>query len=213
MNNLLKELNSLNNNLNNLNVEYISNLNLNKTKLFIIDMNNGFAKCGALYSPRIENLINPISSFTKNLSSTIKEIIAFTDSHTKESIELLSYPSHCLFDNIESDVVEELKNIDNIRILPKNSTNGFFALKEISFNDVDNIIIVGDCTDICIYQFAITLKSYFNQNNMNKNILVPMNLVDTYDIPNTHPAELLNIVFFNSMIQNGINVVKEIILD
>ena len=37
-----------------------------------------------------------------------------------------------------------------------------------------------------------------------------INLVDTYNIDNVHPAELLNIVFLNSMIQNGIKVVKEI---
>ena len=45
---------------------------------------------------------------------------------------------------------------------------------------------------------------------VNKDIIVPINLVDTYNIDNVHPAELLNIVFLNSMIQNGIKVVKEI---
>ena len=213
MENLLIELNSLKDNLEKLDVCYTSNLNLNKTKLFIVDMNNGFAKCGALYSPRVEKLINPISSFAEKLSPNLNEIIAFTDSHTNESIELLSYPSHCLTDDLESEIVNEIKSIGNLKIIPKNSTNGFFALNEIHFTDIDNIIIVGDCTDICIYQFAITLKSYFNQNNIKKNIIVPMNLVDTYDIPNAHPADLLNIVFFNSMIQNGINVFKEIVLD
>ena len=34
-------------------------------------------------------------------------------------------------------------------------------------------------------------KSYFNQNNINKNIIVPINLVDTYNIENIHPAEIL----------------------
>ena len=100
---------------------------------------------------------------------------------------------------------------NNIKIVNKNSTNGFFALSNLDFNNTDNIIIIGDCTDICVYQLAITLKSYFNQNNISKNIIVPMNLVDTYHVDNVHPAELLNIVFFNSMIQNGIKVVKEII--
>ncbi|WP_263349314.1 hypothetical protein [Paraclostridium sp. AKS81] len=38
-----------------------------------------------------------------------------------------------------------------------------------------------------------------------------MDLVDTYDIPKVHNAEIMNIVFFNSMIQNGIKVVKNII--
>lgn len=211
MNKLLQELEILKSNLDKLNTEDISNLDLSKTVLFIVDMNNGFAKQGSLYSPRIENLIKPIENFAKHICPKLNRIIAFTDSHTESSIELLNYPIHCLEDSIESDIVDELKDIPNLEIIQKNSTNGFFALNKINFENIDNIIIVGDCTDICIYQFAITLKSYFNQNNLCKNIIVPINLVDTYDIPNVHSAELLNIVFLNSMIQNGINVVKEIL--
>lgn len=210
MNNLLSELESLKSNLDNLPIMNLSDLNLNNTDLFIVDINNGFAKGGALYSPRIENLINPIVNFTKSVSNDIKSIIAFTDYHTNKSTELLNYPTHCIENTIECEIVDELKFIDNIKIVKKNSTNGFFALDDLSFNNTDNIIIIGDCTDICIYQLAITLKSYFNQNNINKNIIVPINLVDTYNIDNVHPAELLNIVFLNSMIQNGIKVVKEI---
>ena len=210
MNNLLNELNSLKSNLDNLPIMNLSDLDLNNTDLFILDINNGFAKGGALYSPRIESLINPIVNFTKSVSKDIRSIIAFTDYHTNESVELLNYPTHCIKDTIECEIVDELKSIDNIKIVKKNSTNGFFALDSLNFDDTDNIIIVGDCTDICIYQLAITLKSYFNQNNINKDIIVPINLVDTYNIDNVHPAELLNIVFLNSMIQNGIKVVKEI---
>lgn len=211
MDKLLKELNNLKNNLLELNTENISNLNLSKTILFIVDMNNGFAKEGLLYSPRVENLIKPIENFSKHICSDLNRIIAFTDSHDENSIELLNYPTHCLKNSTESDIVDEIKDIKNLEIIQKNSTNGFFVLNDIDFEDIDNIIIVGDCTDICIYQLSITLKSYFNQNNINKNIIVPMNLVDTYNIDNVHNAELLNIVFLNSMIQNGINVVKEII--
>ena len=211
MNNLLNDLTALKNNLDNLPTINLCNLDLNKTDLFIIDLNNGFAKEGSLYSERIKRLIKPIVDFTKLVSKDIKNIIAFTDCHTKESTELLTFPTHCIKDTLECEIVDELKSIDNLKVIKKNSTNGFFALESLNFDDIDNIIIVGDCTDICIYQLAITLRSYFNQNNINKNIIVPMNLVDTYDIENIHPAKLLNIVFFNSMIQNGINVVKEII--
>ncbi|MGL5312700.1 MAG: isochorismatase family cysteine hydrolase [Peptostreptococcaceae bacterium] len=213
MNNLLNELNALKKNLDKLPSESINNLSLKNTDLFIVDMNNGFARNGALYSPRVEALINPIENFAKSLACKINRIVAFTDTHSADSIELESYPSHCLEDHTESEIVDELKDIENIQVVAKNSTNGFFALNEINFDNIDNIIIVGDCTDICIYQFAISLKSYFNQNNIMKNVIVPMNLVDTYDIPGVHPAELLNIVFLNSMLQNGINVVKELKLD
>lgn len=212
MENLFNELKIMKNTLDNVPIDYISNYDLDKTDLFIVDVNNGFAKSGALYSPRVEALIDPIYNFVNEIKYKVNNIIAFTDCHDSDAIELSSYPPHCLKGDIESEIVDELKTIDNIKVLEKNSTNGFFALDDISFNNVENIIIVGDCTDICIYQFAITLKSYFNHNNINKNIIVPINLVDTYDIPGTHPAELLNIVFLNSMIQNGVKVVKEILL-
>lgn len=210
MEHLLNDLKILKDNLENLSVENLDDIDLSKTELFIVDINNGFAKSGALYSPRVEALINPITNFTKSISGKVKNIIAFTDCHDENSLELSNYPSHCLISDFESEIVDELKEIGNIKILPKNSTNGFFVLDDIKFESTENIIIVGDCTDICIYQLAITLKSYFNQHNMNKNIIIPVNLVDTYDIPNIHSAELLNIVFFNSLMQNGIKVVKNI---
>ena len=119
MNKLLQELETLKDNLDKLNTEDISNLDLSKTVLFIVDMNNGFAKQGSLYSPRIENLIKPIENFAKHICPKLNRIIAFTDSHTESSIELLNYPIHCLEDNIESDIVDELKDIPNLEIVQK----------------------------------------------------------------------------------------------
>jgi nicotinamidase-related amidase len=210
MNNLIDDLKSFELIIQNLKSENISNINLSKTILFIVDMNNGFAKSGALYSQRVENLIDPIASFANFIGNNNCPIIAFTDSHNPDSIELKNYPKHCLVDDIESDIIDELKSINGLTIVPKNSTNGFFALENFDYSSFENIIIVGDCTDICIYQFATALKAYFNHLNIDKNIIVPVDLVDTYDIPNIHSANLMNLVFLNSMIQNGINVVKTI---
>lgn len=213
MNKLISELTTLKNNLDNLPSEEISNINLEKTQLYIIDMNNGFSKSGALYSPRINNLIKPIYDFSMYISKKVHNIIAFTDSHPINCLEFSTYPSHCLENDYESEIIDELKNINNLKILPKNSTNGFFALDSLDFSNIENIIVVGNCTDICVYQFAVTLKSYFIQNNINKNIIIPMNLIETYDAPGVHCADLSNIVFINSMIQNGIKVIKEFIIN
>ena len=192
---LTKEFENMKFNLEKLKSKKINELNLSKTMLFIIDMNNGFAKKGALYSDRVEALINPITNLAKILEAKNCEIIAFTDSHNKGSIELRSYPTHCLENDYESKIVDEISTIKNLKVIPKNSTNGFFCLEDKNFKNIDNIIVVGDCTDICIYQFVVTLKAYFNQNNIDKNIIVPMNLVDTYHIDNIHNAEIMNIVF------------------
>ena len=212
MEKILKDYKSLLNNLKNLSTKNMTDFDLNKTGLFIVDMNNGFTREGALSSPRVEKIINPIADFGKVLSSKIKTIVAFTDTHDENSVELKSYPTHCLRGDSESKIVDEILQIENIDILEKNSTNGFFAMDIDKYKDLDNFIVVGCCTDICVYQFVLTLKTYFNQNNLDKNIIVPINLVETYDMDNLHNGDMLNTVFLNSMIQNGINVVKEIIL-
>ena len=210
MEKILNNYKSLLNNLENLSSVNINNYDLSKTGLFIVDMNNGFAKEGALASPRVEKIIEPISNFTKSLSSKLNTLVAFTDTHDKDSVELKTYPPHCLRGDKESEVVEELLNIKDMEIIEKNSTNGFLVLDMKKYEHLENFIVVGCCTDICVYQFVITLKTYFNQNNLDKNIIVPMNLVETYDIDNIHSGDIMNTVFLNSMIQNGVNVVKKI---
>lgn len=212
MDKIINDYKVLVNNLENLTIDNINNYDLSKTGLFIVDMNNGFAKEGPLSSPRVKDLISPISKFATDLSSKINTIVAFTDTHNKDAVELKSYPTHCLRGDKESQVVDELLHIKNMEILEKNSTNGFFVLDMEKYKDLDNFIVVGCCTDICVYQFVLTLKTYFNQNNLDKKILVPMNLVETYHIDGIHNANISNTVFLNSMIQNGINVVKEITL-
>ncbi|MEG0856507.1 MAG: isochorismatase family cysteine hydrolase [Terrisporobacter sp.] len=212
MEKILENYKSLLNNLENLSSENIHDYDLNKTGLFIVDMNNGFAKEGALSSPRVEKIIKPMANFANAIASKLHTVVAFTDTHDEDAVELKSYPTHCLRGDKESQVVDELLHIENIKILEKNSTNGFFVMDMEKYKDLDNFIVVGCCTDICVYQFVLTLKTYFNQNNMDKNIIVPMNLVETYDIDNIHSGDMLNTVFLNSMIQNGIKVVKEILI-
>ena len=56
MENILKEFEVLQKNLNDLPIENLSDYDLSKTALFIVDINNGFAKEGALYSDRIKSL-------------------------------------------------------------------------------------------------------------------------------------------------------------
>lgn len=212
MKKILDNYKALINNLENLSDININDYDLNKTGLFIVDMNNGFAKEGPLSSPRVEKIINPIADFGKSICSKIDTIVAFTDTHSEDDVELKSYPAHCLRGDKESEIVKEILNINNLEILEKNSTNGFFVMDIDKYKNLDNFIVVGCCTDICVYQFVLTLKTYFNQNNLDKNIIVPMNLVETYDIDMIHSGDFSNTVFLNSMIQNGINVVKSILI-
>ena len=186
----------------------LKDLDEKKTMLVIVDMNKGFAKHGALYSERVEDLINPISILAKKALGRGIKTIAFTDYHTEESPELGAYPPHCMIDTDEWELVDEL-NIAGIEVIKKNSTNGFIEPNFNLPNCIENVIVVGDCTDICIHQFAITLKTNFNRLNKKAHVYVPMDLVETFDAP-FHRANFMNYVFLSSMMDNGVEVIKNI---
>lgn len=191
-------------NTNNLNFKDLKGHNI----VFVVDMVNGFAKQGNLFSPNIASIIAPIKNLLTKVKTNETKIIAFNDAHNEHSPEFHTFPSHCLEDTIESQLVEELQS-NNIKVIKKNSTNGFFAFDFKPNLQWDNIIIIGCCTDICIYQLAISCKTWFNQHNKEVNVVVPMTMTNTYD-SQEHPANILNQYAWYSMLKNGINVVKDI---
>lgn len=187
----------------------IDSLPPGKTLSISVDLNNGFAKKGALYSPRVEALIPKTVSFVKRCRELCIPIIALTDCHGEDSPEFVGFPPHCLDGTDETLVVEEIRNLVD-RIIPKNSTNGFYRLQEQGIIDkYTNFIITGCCTDICIFQLATAIKTWFNEKNASCRVIVPASLVDTYDAPG-HDAQLLNAVFFSNMLSAGIEVVRDV---
>lgn len=200
-------------------VDKVDSIDLNslcseETVFCIVDMVNGFAKEGILSSPRINNLIEPIKKLMEKCKEKNIKVIAFADSHPKDSIELKFRPKHCVKGTVESEIIEELTSLGIDKVFEKNSTNGFVTEEYMSWIEdegqkYNNFIVVGDCTDICVSQYVITQKGYFNERNMDKRIIVPINAVDTYDL-GVHNAEFLNLISYYQMIDNGIEVVKSI---
>lgn len=196
--NTLKENNS---------ILQLNNLKGNSV-IFVIDMINGFCKEGNLSSSLINEIILPIKNLLKKAIANKIEIIALNDAHNPNSPEFNIYPIHCLKNSIESQLVKELQ-FPEVKIINKNSTNGFFVLNSIKNQNWDNVIIVGCCTDICIYQFALNYKTWFNQQNKNINVIVPKSMTTTFDLTN-HPSDIINDLSWYSMLKNGITIVKEI---
>ena len=188
----------------------------NKSVLFIIDMNNGFAKSGPLSSKRVEKLIPSIVEDVEIFNSFNSPIIAFTDSHKKECLEFKSYPIHCLENSYESEIVDEIKQFNNIMIIKKSSTNAFLEEETKKYIDsfvrdgYKNFVLCGCITEVCVKQFAQTLKAYLNVINKDINVIVPINSVDTYDSPE-HNADIINLFSFYEMKSCGIKIVKNII--
>lgn len=188
----------------------------NKSVLFIIDMNNGFAKSGPLSSKRVEKLIPSIVEDVEIFNSFNNPIIAFTDSHKEECLEFKSYPIHCLENSYESEIVDEIKQFNDIMIIKKSSTNAFLEEETKKYIDsfvrdgYKNFVLCGCITEVCVKQFAQTLKAYLNVINKDINVIVPINSVDTYDSPE-HNADIINLFSFYEMNSCGIKIVKNII--
>ncbi|MCT4632629.1 MAG: cysteine hydrolase [Firmicutes bacterium] len=184
----------------------------NRSLIVIIDMVNGFAKKGPLYSLRINELIPGIKHLLESSKELGIDSLAFLDCHKCDSLEFDSYVKHCVEDTFESMLIEELHSIGVDKTITKGSTNGFIEeefqkyLKE-NINNYDNFIVVGNCTDICISQFATTLKAYLNKENLKKSVIVPFELVDTYDSENHNGNFLANIALYN-MNLNGVTIIK-----
>jgi len=178
-----------------------------KTLVLVVDMIEGFCKRGALASPRSCAAISPIKTMLEKLPNAKKVFIR--DVHTKDSIEFKSFPPHC--DNKgESALVKELAGFKGID-LPKNSTNAFFTLikKMPNLSEFTNIILIGVCTDICVMQLGLTIKTYFNETNTASNIMLFTECVDTFDAP-WHDAELSNLFALKFLEQAGITLFRRL---
>lgn len=181
---------------------------LQRPHVFVVDMINGFIKEGALSDSYIMHITNPIQDLVKQAHATT----FICDSHNLDAKEFDAYPIHCIKDTSESEVIDELQPLVK-RLIHKNSTNTFMA-KEFQdqlpdlLSQFDDFVLVGCCTDICILHFALSLQTFINEHNLSdKRVIVPVNMVETYDIPEVHSRDKANQIACELMINNGIQVV------
>ncbi|MPQ45248.1 isochorismatase family cysteine hydrolase, partial [Clostridium tarantellae] len=181
-----------------------------KSVLFIVDMNNGFVKEGALSSERVKNIIPNVVKTVECFEILKAPIIAFTDWHKKDSVEFEFYPKHCLQGSIEAELIDELKVFgDKIKLIKKSTTNAFLEIEtekvinELITEGYENLVIIGCVTDICVKQFAITLRNYLNKINSNIKVIVPINSIETFDTP-WHNGDSMNLYALYDMLLNGI---------
>ncbi|MCI9042014.1 cysteine hydrolase family protein [Dubosiella newyorkensis] len=187
-------------------------IELNKPYLFVVDMINGFIKEGALADSTIFPISKPIEALVQRLKD---RTLFICDSHSADAVEFRSYPPHCIEKSHEAEVIDELLAYKQ-DVVYKNSTNTFMApsfqkrLPDILATSQD-LIITGCCTDLCILQFALSLRSYLNEMDLKEHrIIIPEDCVDTYHIEGVHDANFWNEAAIQNMKQNGIEVVRSI---
>jgi len=182
-----------------------------KKLLINVDMVKGFVKTGAMADPYIQHII-PEQIRLMNEIGENAAIAIIKDTHKANCREFKRYPVHCVEGTEEAELADELKQFEKAAIIyEKNSTSTIYA--ENFLNDIDKmenleeVSIIGCCTDICVLNLAIPLQNYFDQKDRNVTITVPKNAVETYDAP-IHNREEYNELAFKLMKQAGINLVE-----
>ncbi|HET9919316.1 MAG TPA: isochorismatase family cysteine hydrolase [Ktedonobacteraceae bacterium] len=199
-----------------------------KVALFSVDMINGFCTEGVLASPRVQGIVPAVvATFEGAYNAGVRDFIIAQDCHTPDAVEFADFPPHCQAGTSEANTIPELANMpfaNLYTIVSKNSLNAFYgtSLGEWldAHRDLRAAVIVGDCTDLCVYQMAMHLKLNANAYNLPMRVIVPENAVQTYDMPvetaNSlgslpHDANVLHLLFLYHMRLNGVEVVREIV--
>lgn len=158
-----------------------------KDILIVIDMLKGFIDEGPLADPSMRQIVSENVRLVQQFINEKKDVLYFQDAHTKDALEFENYPSHCLKGSIESELIDDLKIFEDKMIqVEKNTTNGFFAPAFQTYlknnPHLERITVIGCCTDICVLNFTITMKTYCQTIQKPMTIIVPENAVDTFGL-------------------------------
>ncbi len=195
--------------------------------LISVDIVKGFCNFGPLASPRVGSIVAPIVALVQTAwQHGMRNVILCQDTHEPDAVEFSAWPPHCIRGTAESEAVDEIRALPfygQMLTLPKNSidSGANTGLREwiAAHPQVSTYIVVGDCTDLCVYELAMLLRTDANARQLQRRVIVPEVAVDTYHrsvedaraqggFP--HPGDLLHAVFLYHMALNGVEVVREI---
>jgi nicotinamidase-related amidase len=198
-----------------------------KTAIISVDILKGFCSKGPLSSPRVAGIVDAIVALMqRSWDAGVRNIILSQDTHEPDAVEFGSFPPHCVRGTEEAETVDEIRQLpffEQMIVLEKNSIasglNDDLQQWILEHPQIENYIVVGDCSDLCTYQLAMFLRMDANERQVKRNVIVPENCVQTYDTPlevarqvgaYAHPGDLMHVLFLYHMALNGVEVVKAI---
>ena len=202
-----------------------------RTAFLSVDLIVGFAYEGPLAGPRVAAIVPTVTRlFGQARAAGVERFLLIQDCHTDDALEFGAFGRHCACGSKEAETVPELLALpfsDRFGVMLKNSVSsaigtGLDAWLDVHRHDLDTFVVVGDCTDICVYDLAMHLRLRANAHGLRtpaggaQRVIVPANAVQTYDMPvdqaaelgiMPHDADLLHVLFLYQMALHGIEIV------
>jgi nicotinamidase/pyrazinamidase len=155
--------------------------------VLVADMVRGFCEEGRnLYiGPTIREIIPRIRELLERETAAGSHIIFICDTHDPDDKEFEMFPPHCIRGTEEPDVIPELAEFAE-EIMPKQRYSAFFETnleERLAELRPEKIIIVGDCTNICVLYTAAEARY------RDYAVEVPAECVATFD-PDAHTFAL-----------------------
>ena len=175
-----------------------------RVALVSVDLTRGFCCEGPLASPRVAGVIPAVVRlFQRARDLGVRHFLLMHDTHDADALELKALPFS-----------------DRFVVMPKNSISCDLGTDLGPWLEahpaVSRFIVVGDCTDICVYLAAMYLRLRANVFRLRDvRVVIPADCVQTYDMPVQvaeelgglpHDGDLLHRVFLYHMALNGIEV-------
>ena len=194
-------------------MKQMKNLQFYHKALIIVDMINGFVREGNLHDYRIAKTIPRQLELIKEYQERQELILFIKEAHTKDSTEVARLGKHAIVGTGEEELIDELKKYeqgDHTLSILKNSTSFMEdpRMREILMEatGLQEVDVVGCCTDICVFNGTMGMANYFDQHNRPVSIRVHQDAIATYNEENrkdyVDAAYLL-------MEQQGIQLVKK----
>lgn len=182
--------------------------------LLVIDMVEGFITEGPMSDPYIQNIVPAVRREMVNfIGDVTKDVVVIKEGHNKGAVEFKSYPEHCVKGTKEANLYSGLVDLEQFcHIIYKNSTSAIWAdgfmdlIRQLINKKLKKVVVVGCCTDICVINLAIPLKMFFNQFNIDVEVIVYENAVETFNIPDVHERNEWNQMAFKFLEQAGIKL-------
>ncbi len=192
------------------------------------DLLKGFCTVGPLSSPRAQGIVPQVVALFEALHEAgVQHFLLMQDTHEEQAVEFGAFPPHCVAGSEESETIPELLELpfsEDFVVFGKNSVSSTVETGLLDWleahPEITTFIVVGVCTDICIYEMAMELRMRANaRGEEDVRVIVPADCVQTYDTPVAtaqeigampHEGDLLHRIFLYQMALNAIEVVDHV---
>lgn len=190
----------------------------------VVDLIKGFTSIGPLSSPRVGGLVPRVARLLERAHGLgVRNFVVIQDAHPPDSPEFEDLPPHCVAGTEEAEMDDGLAALpfaDRFTIIEKRSLDGTVGTPLLAWCEarapIRRYVVVGDCTDLCVYELAMSLQMRAHVHAHDYEVVVPGSCADTFHLPvdvaraigaRPHDGDLLHRIFLHQMAANGVMVV------